>query len=79
MNGAALRQHSERIQPIKQHHITDFGAKSKRNASEISCKTNNMSLQTQLYQSNIDKCSLSNSHNTLLDPHDCMILTQSEW
>ena len=36
----------EKIQPIKQHHVADFGVKRERNASQISCKADNMTLDT---------------------------------
>ena len=37
----------ERIQPIKQHHVADFRVKSECNATKISRKTDDKSLQTQ--------------------------------
>ena len=39
-----LRKQQARIQPIKQHHIADFGVKSERNSTQVSGKTNDVPL-----------------------------------
>jgi len=45
MTDNSRKQH-EKIQPVEQHHVADFGVKCKRNATQISGKADDVSLQT---------------------------------
>ena len=43
-----MRTRHEKIQPVKEHHVADFGVERKRNATQVSSEPDHVTLRTTI-------------------------------